>query len=480
MKGSRLNSKMQNLIKLLAPFRDALLEADKIYIVGGAIRDAILGKETNDFDFAVSGKGIEFAKRFAKGIGGKFVLLDEEEDEARVVYKEARLVVQNEITFDFNGMDDIEDDLSQRDFTINAMAMDVRLMYNSEFRIQNSEFRVIDPYNGAEDIKNRIIRMINKENLRKDPLRILRAFRLSSTLGFEIESNTLKVLNRLSKLLPNVAAERIRNELFLILNCASSYTILSSMASLKILDIIIKEMHPMRKIKSVQSAKVAFGKSENLLDHSLLTVREIEQTHWSNEITARFFKEKGTLLKLAALIHDIGKPSCYIKKDDGSVHFYGHEARGVELLENIKEELKLSNKETQVLKVLIAYHMRPHLLASSKDYSDKAIWRLVRDAGDETPGLLMLAQGDALASSGKDIEDLNKVIKKALSIYSNTREPKFKRLISGDDLIKIGFTPGPIFKKILKKIEEAQIEGKLKTKQEAITFVKNQFILDKF
>jgi len=173
---------MEKIYSILTPFIKTLLKKENIHLVGGAIRDAILGLELSDFDFAVPDSGVEFARWFAKEIKGRFILLDEERDEGRVVYRK-------KLTFDFNGMEDIESDLGRRDFTMNSMAI----------KLTNSH--LLDPFDGKKDIHDKRIRMIKDAALRDDPLRILRAFRFQATLGFDIEEETQKAMENYKELI---------------------------------------------------------------------------------------------------------------------------------------------------------------------------------------------------------------------------------------------------------------------------------------
>ncbi|MBI4722056.1 MAG: HDIG domain-containing protein, partial [Candidatus Stahlbacteria bacterium] len=211
----------------------------------------------------------------------------------------------------------------------------------------------------------------------------------------------------------------------------------------------------------------------NLLDHLLLTMKKVEE-FYTNEYVVSL-----PVLKLGALLHDIGKPDCYSEEKDGTIHFYGHEEKGVELLDSIRKQVNLSNDEFKVLQSLLRYHMRPHLLAREKNLTNKAIWRLVRDGGEESPAIFLLAYADALASGGKGSKEVWELLKRGIEIWNEMRQPKFKPLLTGDDLIEIGFKPGPIFREILEQVEEARIEGELHTTEEALKFVK-RFNLKRF
>ena len=220
-----------------------------------------------------------------------------------------------------------------------------------------------------------------------------------------------------------------------------------------------------------------------LLDHSINTVyaletidllkitREEELLGWLQ----RYINKNYSVLKLSAFLHDIGKPPCYIEKN-GEVHFYGHEKKGVEILRTLREWIRWSNKEMKLMENLILNHMRPHLLAGNGEPTEHAIGRLIRQVGDDIPGLLLLSYADGIASGGEWIHVLASFLRRVLRMYNETKKPKFKRLINGYDLINLGLTPGPIFKTILQEVEELQISGRLKTKDEAVEYVKRKYL----
>ena len=452
---------MEILKAKLESFIPMLMKAQEIWIVGGAIRDVLLGLPVKDFDFVIKDQASEFARWFANKIKGTFVLLDAKNDEARVVYKsyksqvtshkkeymthDSRLTTHN-LCFDFTHMESIEEDLARRDFRINAIACKL------------PEFQIFDPFYGRKDIESKRISMISLSPIIEDPLRILRGFRFQATLGFKITPNTLCALSNNKDLLSKVAGERIKEELFTLLSSQHSYWTLRQMARIGVLQVIIPETIAMEKVPQ--------GKpGGNLLYHSLLTVKKIEDSRLT------IHDSRLTILKLAGLLHDIGKPYCY-SEENGKVHFYGHEKKGVELLSRIRERLRLSNNEFRIIRTLIQYHMRPHLLARERNLTEHAIFRLVRDVKELTPDIFLLAYADALASGPRGEKRLLALAKRGIKMWEEFKQPKFKRLITGNDLIKLGLKPGPRFKEILQAVEEAQISGELRTFKEALRFVK--------
>jgi len=329
-----------------------IFKNEDFYLVGGTIRDILLNKEPIDFDFAVKGKGIEVAKIFEKEIKGKFILLSAEDDEARVVaYK---------TIFDFKGFNEknIIDDLAERDFTINAIAFSLK------------EKKIIDPFHGLKDLKNKKIRLTNDSVLEKDPLRILRAIRFACQLGFKIDKKIFDIAKNIS--LINVAKERINYELFQILAADDTYSYIKKLYHLGIL---------------FQIFPLDIFKEKELAEHSLKTYKKVEEIIANKEFFGQFEKEwneyfslshSKEILKLAGLFHDVGKPLTKKESKNGEIHFYGHEAVGAKIVKNLLKNLRFANDDIRRLTRLIFSHMRLHLLASAPILTDRAIRRYFR------------------------------------------------------------------------------------------------------
>ncbi|MEO0086599.1 MAG: HD domain-containing protein [candidate division WOR-3 bacterium] len=422
------------------------------YLVGGTIRDIILNKDPLDFDFVVYGSGIKGAKIFGEKMKGKFILLSEKDDEARVVaYK---------TIFDFKGLNKktIIADLSERDFTINAIAFSFK------------ENKLLDPFKGIKDLKNKKIRLTNDFVLHQDPLRILRAIRFASQLGFKIDKKILEISKEIS--LQEVAKERINYELFQILATDKSYP-------------YIKKLYDLKLLAQIFSINSSFFDDKYLIRHSLKTYQKIEEIIATQEFFGQFQKEweeyfsiphSKEILKLAGLFHDVAKPLTIKKNENGEIHFYGHEAVGARLIKKVFKNLKFSNDDIHHITNLVFYHMRLHLLASAPILTDRAIRRFFRDLKNYAFGLMILTYADGYATAGYT-KHLEKTIKRMIELKRKEEEEKKKiKLISGYDLIDLGLEPGPIFKKILHEIENLFLEGKIKNKEEAITYVKENYL----
>jgi len=329
--------------------------------------------------------------------------------------------------------------LKRRDFTVNAIAYSVR------------EGELIDIVGGVRDIGSMLLRPVREVNLRNDPLRILRAFRLQAEYGFRFEEGLPKLLRKYRGLL------RIGEEMRRIL-AASAGKVIRRMAEYEVLDVVLPEIKPMRGLPHF---KFPVG---SLLEHSLWTLEEVERYQPTREWEAKYLDEKLWLVKLAGLLHDVAKPQT-LREEGNEVHFYGHDIIGARIVrKKTKDELRLSNDETKVISTIVRLHMRPHLLMGEPVLTRHAMWRLIRDS--ET--------NDGIASGGRQIDKLKRVRDSVYNLYEELQKPKLSRLVTGYDLIDMGLKPGPIFKKILGEVEELQVEGIITTREQALKYVKKK------
>jgi poly(A) polymerase len=446
-----------NLSPLLKriPFIEKLKNYE-VYLVGGPIRDFLLGIEPQDFDIVIRGSGINFAKKLNSIIGGRMVVLSEKDDEVR-------LVISPKLWFDISGMkgETIYEDLRRRDFTINSMAVPLY-----------GEPVLIDVVGGLTDIKKRLIRTISSENLEEDPLRLLRAFRFASTLDFSIEEVTFKFIKDRAHLIKGVAKERIKAELFYLLKGKRVAKNLKDMAQSSLLEAIFPEISPLRETSQF------FVKEVNLLKHSLKTVEELENIIKNIPPPLERFKkffvdffddpDKRALMFLGALFHDVGKPETLTRDEEGRTHFYGHEKIGASIVENIAERLRFSKKEREFFKSIVRNHMHPHFLSNNPP-TTRAIYRYVKKTGELAFPLLILAYADASATPPMGGLEGHLILAEKLNEYLLKEEKKPKeRLVTGNDLIAKGLKPGPVFREILNEIEELEAEGKIKTRSDAL------------
>jgi poly(A) polymerase len=469
----------QNLIREISKF--AKKRRIKLYLVGGIVRDMLLKreKENLDIDFCLRNQAISFAKALAREIRAGFVLLDKEHGSCRLVKKIEKSVYTLDFT-DFRGKT-LEDDLLHRDFVINAMSMELDKVLNARPTLSDKDLDglIIDPYGGRRDLKSKTIRAVNKKAFDEDPLRILRAFSLAILFGFTIDKETIKLIKLKCRKLSGVSYERIRDELFKIFHQPGSFNYLLDMDKLKILEIVIPEIGIMRGIKQGPYHHLDVWK------HTLETIKQLEDLlvglkknkeiqEYLNEVISSD-RKRLALIKLAALLHDIGKPKA-LRREKGKTIFHGHERIGRDMAENIVRYLKLSNDESDSLSKMVFLHLRPGYLADNEEVTPRAIFRFFRDAGQESVSILLLSIADQRATRGPLTSKETRLQHERVNLdlikenFRRRKEKKPERFITGDDLIKeFKLEPSPTIGKILRELEELQAIGKIKTKKEAFS-----------
>ncbi len=488
---AKLNLSIEAEVATVLTRLQTFLSAHNIraFIVGGYIRDGILGKTSHDIDLTVPGNAIHTARQIAGFMGGKFVLLDEFHQVARVV------LMQNEKRWhlDFAAMrGSIEDDLAKRDFTIDAIAV-----CPDQLEAGLNEVECIDPLDGIGDLERKLIRVTNDSVFQDDPIRLLRAFRLAAEFGFSIESQTEILIERDSKLISSVSGERIREELGRILETDGTIESVREMDRLGFLDQLIPELSG---CKDVEQPKEHFW---NVFDHSMETVAAMEKLlvdmfspsellgsfTFRTELARHFEERTGNgltrkaLIKLAALLHDIAKPQTKsFDEEKGKTRFLGHAQQGASTAENILDRFRFSSKEKEIVTKVIDQHLRPgHLSNAPERPTRRAIYRYFRDTSDVGIDILFLSLADHLATRGPTLE--NEGWQKHVSVTEQMLSSWFKeetivsppKLIDGNTLIEqMGLAPGPVIGSLLEAVREAQVSGEIATEKDALDFVKKE------
>lgn len=451
-----------------------------IYLVGGFLRDFFLGLQKEDLDFAVDKNALSIAQSFSKKIKGAYVLLDEKRGCARVVKKVGGKLT----TYDFADFRarTFKEDLAHRDFTINTLSLDLSKLNDST---EVPEV-LVDHAKGLKDIRGKCIKRTSANVFTEDPLRMMRAFSLKATLGFKIELKTLNQIRKEKELICGVSYERIRDELFKVLETGGGAQVLKSMDCVGLLEKVIPQIKVMRNCKQGTYHHL------DVWPHSLETVVQMEkvfaQTKSDKEIDDYLSKPLGgkrsrrSLMKLAALLHDIGKPDTR-KKERGRMSFHGHEHVGRAIVKHIAVMLKLSVSERHALEDMVRWHLRPGYLSNFKQPSEKAIYRYFRDTKDESVSILLLSLADQRSTRGpattqKDQDHHERICLELVSrSFEKKNEEPMIRLINGNDLIKrFKLKPSPVFAKILTAVEEKQSLGKITNKKQAIDLAKKMIL----
>ncbi len=447
-------------------------EKKDIYLVGGFLRDAIVGykKEPLDLDFTLMRGAIDFGRHVARELKAGFVVLDKEHGCSRVVVK----IKEEVLTFDFVDFrgKDLEEDLLKRDFTVNTLA----------WRLPLADNALIDIYGAQRDLAKKVVNVVSDSSFDDDPLRILRAFSVGAIFDLKISPHTLALVKKKKESLRSVAGERLRDELFKIFNSQRSWHHIELLDKNDVLEVVIPQVAVMHNVKQGGYHHLdVWGHSLEALkklDELLLSLKDdSDLSNYLNEELSTG-RKRIQLLRLAAILHDIGKPKAFEVKA-GKTMFHGHERIGRIISDSVSERLKLSSTEKFALDTIIFWHLRPGYLADNKILTKRAVHRYFRDTKSEAASVLLLSIADqratrgplATAASRKKHEKVSFSLLK--QYFAMLKEEPFARLIGGMDLIKkLKLKPGPVFTKILDAVEEAQVEGRVKTKTQALKLAK--------
>lgn len=452
--------------RLLAHLRKFSHRED-LFIVGGAVRDFLLGKKIADLDIAVRYDAYALQQYLAEVLCFSPVSLSEEFG----IYRLAKGGYTLDLT-QYRG-ETIEEDLKERDFSFNAMAIPLKGLFEGPFYLY-------DPFKGYPDLQKGIIRALGEENIKKDPLRILRGYRFYA-LGYgHLDEKTRRYFQAQAHKLLLIAPERLSMELKYILLSDKAYLAFKAMAEDGVLEILFPETIPTKGLPQPSFHHLdVFSHNLEALRWSEILLKDPKKYLGLEEIPKVFNEEDFVIaVKLGSFLHDLGKGYTYGESEE-RITFYGHESKGAELWIVRAKALRFKNEIAEWVFSLIKNHMRPcHLLKEwgNKTLSTRAKRNLLK-AHPELFSLWIVAMADSLASQGPDKEEdyeekLKIFFKDLLSFQQDLeRVKKRERLITGRDLIAMGFKPGPLFKEILEEVEIKTIEGILKTKNEAVTYV---------
>jgi poly(A) polymerase len=460
------------------------------YLVGGFVRDVLLGRDTADIDITVDVNVERIAPQIAELLQGKFVLLDEVNRIGRIILKDWNLDVASFVN-------KIEDDMARRDFTIDAMAVDLSQLASN---YQNAH--LIDPFGGRFDLDCGTIRIIANTVFKDDPVRLLRAVRLASELGFTIDRKTEAEISGSAYLIAAVPGEKIREELLRLLNSSHGGRIFDYMDKLGLLTALIPELLP---LKGVAQPKEHHW---DVFEHSVNTISTIDfilhQGIWEcqnedvlslvpwNSSLAQYFDQtvssgstRRSLLKLAALLHDIAKPQAKAFDENGRMRFLGHPENGATIVESILQRLRFSTKEVKVVSLMVKYHLRPTQMSQDNLPTGRAIYRYFRDVGDVGVDTLYLSLADHLATRGPDLLIPQWAFHTRIVAYVLNEHFKQKKaaspvkLIDGNDLVNVfGMKPSARIGELLEAIREAQASGDLTTREEALNYIRNSLLTE--
>ena len=445
----------------------------RLYLVGGSVRNLLLNREITDLDFAVDRDAIPFAKAFADGTGDAFVKLKEHPPTARVVIRKTRLILD----FTQFRAETLGADLRLRDFTINAIAIDLSSL------LTQPTVKLIDPCHGFGDVQAQRLRFPNPQVVRDDPLRMLRAYRLASELGFEMPEPTINLIRHHKEELSTVSLERVRDEFIKILHVKNSVVYLRQMDEIRLLSQVIPEIEDMRRVQQGdyrgldiwENSLIAIEKFEGKpLPDALQPYDSEVQTYLNGTIV--YGKNRWQIIKLGLMLHDVGKPAMKEFSVEDKARFFGHEKVSTEIAVQITRRLRLGRKVVKLMNCLVRNHMHIRYLVKSFPPTRQAMLGFLKNADEDWLGVLLLSYADRRASHGRlcapnEVSKVETVMHMIADLYYNEILPMVirGRLITGHDIIQaLGLEPGVRVGLILKHVEALQFEGIIHTPEEAL------------
>jgi putative nucleotidyltransferase with HDIG domain len=435
------------------------------YIVGGAVRDLLLGRVVPDWDFTTNAQPEKIQQLFsesfydnrfgtvgvtAEELAKQFGLdkYDWEKEKLEPGFVFDLTTYRSESSYSDKRRPDkvewgktLDEDLKRRDFTINAMAIET-----TNDKLKDKSYKLIDPFGGKQDIEKKVIRAVGnpEERFAEDALRMMRAIRIAAQLGFTIEEKTLQAIITNSPLLKHISMERIRDEFLKILASDFPAEGLKLLYSSGLLNIFMPELEKMREVE--QSGH----HTKDVWNHSLDALKACPSPD--------------PIVRLATLLHDIGKPLVRQTKDGGEYTFYNHEVIGARVAKQIAYRLRLPRKETDKLWTLVRYHMFTY----QPEMTDKAVRRFIRRVGkDKLNDMIMLRIADRIGGGSKAtswrLRELQQRIGANLYAPLEIRDLK----INGHDVIKIlGIKPGPKVGEVLQNLFEIVLDDPKKNERE--------------
>lgn len=418
------------------------------FLVGGFVRDKLLGIVSNDIDIMVIGDAVEFAENVAESLNTKLDAVYKKFGTALLNYYDIKIEFASARKESYNKnsrkpeieFSDIKDDLSRRDFTVNALAIPL-----------NDDSKIIDFFDGQKDLKSKILRtpLEPEKTFYDDPLRIMRAVRFASKLGFAIEGKTFEGMSKFKNRIKEdevVSQERITNEFMLTLETPVPSIGMNLMYLSGVLDIVFPELSELAGVEQRQDYhhKDALYHTLEVLDN----VAKVSDNLW---------------LRFSALVHDIAKPRTKKFIEGIGWTFHGHEELGAKMMKKIFIRMRLPLSKLEYIEKLIRLHLRPIPLAQP-DVTDSAIRRLAADAGEELEDLLVLCRADITSKNPekqkKFMQNYERIEKRIVEVQEKDKLRNFHSPVDGIEIMNIcHLEPSRTVGIIKKKIEDAILDG---------------------
>ena len=452
----------------------AVLAGERAWVVGGAVRDRLLGRGTDDVDIAVEGEPRGAARRIAKAAGGASFQLSHDFGGWRAVGPGHAWHVDILPLRD----GDLAADLAARDFTVNAMAEPL------------AGGETVDPHGGREDLAARRLRMVREGALRDDPLRTLRAVRFAVELGFEIEPATGAAVVAEAPAIAGVSPERVFAELKRVVAAPRVRDGLELMGTTGLLAAVLPELEALRGVEqSVYHHADVLDHTLEVLDAVVAMEADPASAGLGGELAepvAALLAEplaneltRGTGLRFGALLHDAAKPQTRGERPDGRVTFVGHDSVGAELARDVLRRLRASERLAAYVAALTRHHLELGFLVHERPLSRRVTWRYLAGTAPNSADVTLLTVADRLATRGRKaepaiaahLEVAREVLGHAFALREAGPRPP---LVPGDELAEaLGLTPGPQLGALLAALEEARYAGEIATREDALRLARS-------
>lgn len=440
---------------------------EEIFLVGGAVRDFLNNEQSLDRDLLVLNVDVkEFSKKLADFFNATFIELDNDNEIYRLVLKDKTNYL--DITKPFNNS--IEEDLKHRDLTINSIALNIKTG------------EIIDTTNGVKDFNNKLLRCFDEQSILDDPLRLLRVFRFQAIYGFEIEETTLNYIKNNKNLIQKPAIERINYEIIKLFGGKHAHIALLEMDKTGLLEELFPFINEYKKVPPNTHHHL------DLFNHLIETVKQIQNIYENASPEVKTHLEKYDFgansrlahLKFAGFLHDIGKFSTWTIEENGRHRFIKHDDVGAKIAKEILTKSKYSKKQIAYITEMIKYHIYPSSVMCAPEINDKIMMRFVRKMQDNAIDIITLAKADRLSARGEAIteeivENNISSLNKLQQFYLEKKDTlKLEKLLSGEEIMELlSINAGKKLGEIIKNLNEAQLNGDVLTKNDAICFVKN-------
>ena len=464
----------------------------KSYLMGGAVRDALLERTPNDLDLVVESEQLfELVKTLARTLGGRLVVLDE----SRCIFRICASTDIDSWQVDISQIEyGIIDHLKSRDCTIDSMAIPLDSINNID-----PFSKLVDPTEGLSDLRKSKIRLSNPQALEDDPVRIIRIVRLACQLRFQIEPNTKQYIKDVSNLLNLAPRERVRDEFLAIIALPQAKKSVRLLDELGLLSQLLPEVDPSRGI--IQPKEHQW----DVFDHLVETIGQVEVV-LGNQISEYPYVSKmipkhesingyfekiisdghsvATFMKLAGLLHDVAKPATRTVEESGKIRFLGHHSLGAEMVSKVMEGFRISKRGVALVSTVVQNHLRPAQMSPKGEMpSAKAVYRFYRDVGEAAIPTLYVNLADYLAARGSMLEEaewsrycdlLGHILDEGLNEKVPIGLPK---ILDGHDIMEaFGLSPSPEIGHLLDFVQEAYVDGEIVNKMEALDLIRSHLL----